>query len=376
MRYISVDELRSLIGRSEPCVSVYAPLTGDREKDHNTLQDLLNQATERARAAFPMVSLHFREISASEVLKNVDHEGQWSGIVVFKSLLDERFHPIEVSTTPLVVVSDSFHLRPLFSKLQTSLGYIAIRLERDRVQMFRGNNDEVSLVRQFLQGKRSPNLLKDDRFKEPLSAGGERRYTNAARRMAQMQLDRTTLRFYREADKDIRRSMVRDEIPVILVGEDRLISLYKSVNRHRSALIGSVTTSDGTVPSAEEIQKRALELLEDIHRRQALFGAVEFRYTRGKGRAIDNLSRIAEAAAQGQIKSLLIRAGTNIWGRVFRTSGRVQLDTLGANPMADDVLDDIGEMVLKHKGQVFVLKSNEMPTAEPAAAVLVPRTAV
>lgn len=376
MRHITVDELRHLVGCSEPCLSIYAPLTGDREHDVGVVQPLLDQALERSRFVFPMVAKSFGPMSAAQILDAIPTERPWKGVGIFKSLNQAGFHPLESATESFVIVSDSFHLRPLFGKLQMNSGYIAIRLERERVQIFRGSTDGVKFARQFLAPRRVPGFIPDEITKAPISGTSESRYSNAARRIAQMKLDRATIRFYRETDKELRRALVREATPVILVGEERLIGLYKSVNRHRSALIGNISTDDGALPLIGDVHQKALGLLEEIHRRQALFGAVEYRYTRNKGRAIDNLSRIADAAAKGQIKSLLIRAGTNIWGRLSRKSGRVQLEKSGPNHLGDDVLDDIGEMVLKNKGQVFILNANEMPTAEPAAAVLVPQAAV
>jgi hypothetical protein len=357
-------------------MSVYAPLCGDREQDLSTLQQMLDEASERSKVAFPMVAHYFSPLSAAEILDSVTAERQWSGVGVFQSISESGFHPIESRPESLIVVSDSFHLKPLFPKLQMNLGYIAVRLERERVQIFRGAFDGATIVRQFFPARRSPTLSDAAYAKSQLTPGSEERFTSASRRIAQMQLDRSTLRFYREVDKELRRSLVRESTPVILVGDDRLISLYKSVNRHRSALVGNIYSKDGQIPLVGEIHLSAIGMLEDMYRRQALFGAVEYRYTKSKGRAIDNLSKIAEAAASGHVKSLLIRSGAKIWGRILKKSGKVQVETQNQGFLSDDVLDDLGEMVLKHKGQVYVLKPHEMPTAEPVAAVLVPRAAV
>ena len=40
MRYLSNYDLNELIGKNEPCLSIYAPLEGNRATDTHSLQSL------------------------------------------------------------------------------------------------------------------------------------------------------------------------------------------------------------------------------------------------------------------------------------------------------------------------------------------------
>lgn len=378
MKVLSALELKDLVGKVEPCITVYAPLTGSWIKDRAALQTLLDTACERARNAFPILSPHFDGISADSVLHDAQMAPNPKGVAVFKSALASGVRFVGRPIEPLIVVADSYHLKPLFTELQLEGKYMAVWLERDRVSVFEGDLIGLERIKDIHStGSEAPPVsgefvrtgataLHPVTFKE----------RPALSRADQFRLDRATIRFYKRADNEVRRRIVKSDTPVILVGEERLMTLYRNVNKLRSAVVASIPKVGALGPTHAEVHLKALEVLEEFHRRRALRGVVEFKYTRPYGRAIDNLHAIAEAAAKGQIKALLIRSGSQVWGRLNRKTGRMVVsETIGEN-VTDDLLDDIGEMVLKNNGQVYVLKPNEMPTSEPLAAVLGPRIAV
>lgn len=69
-----------------------------------------------------------------------------------------------------------------------------------------------------------------------------------------------------------------------------------------------------------------------------------------------------------RVATLLIEADREIIGQIHDGSGNVHLGTTD-HPQSDDLLDDLGERVLKMGGQVFVVPAERMPTATGAAAI-------
>ncbi len=88
-----------------------------------------------------------------------------------------------------------------------------------------------------------------------------------------------------------------------------------------------------------------------------------------KERLLPNLYKIAKAAARGQVQSLLIAADRNVWGHLNRETGLIQVLNQRTDATADDLLDDIAEMILLKGGLVTVLPDNEMPENQPIGAV-------
>ena len=66
--------------------------------------------------------------------------------------------------------------------------------------------------------------------------------------------------------------------------------------------------------------------------------------------------------------TLLIEADRIIPGQINAATGKVAAGQLD-DPEVDDVLDDLGELVLKAGGEVVMVPAERMPTTTGAAAV-------
>jgi hypothetical protein len=80
------------------------------------------------------------------------------------------------------------------------------------------------------------------------------------------------------------------------------------------------------------------------------------------------VSRLPEAAIAGRVETLLIEAERVIPGRV-NASGDLAFEVGLDDADVDDVLDTIGELVLKTNGHVVVVPARQMPADTGVAAV-------
>ena len=72
--------------------------------------------------------------------------------------------------------------------------------------------------------------------------------------------------------------------------------------------------------------------------------------------------------AAGRVGTLIVDGNRHIPGVLHRASGMIESATR-FDPRAEDVLDELAEMVLKMDGQVYVLEHEQMPTEMGIAAV-------
>ena len=78
---------------------------------------------------------------------------------------------------------------------------------------------------------------------------------------------------------------------------------------------------------------------------------------------------IGVAAVAGKIDTLIIEADRMIPNKLTNLiTGNIQNRDL-TNPKVDDLLDDLGELVLKMGGQVMVLPAEKMPSETGLAAI-------
>lgn len=130
---------------------------------------------------------------------------------------------------------------------------------------------------------------------------------------------------------------------------------------------GAIDT-DPNALTIEALRDRAWRAVEP-HYLTRLTGLVEmFGSARSKGLGTDDLAQAADSAVAGRVATLLIEADRHVPGRIDTMSGEIQFDDL-ANPEVDDLLDDLGELVLKNRGQVVIVPADRMPTRTGIAAI-------
>ena len=80
-----------------------------------------------------------------------------------------------------------------------------------------------------------------------------------------------------------------------------------------------------------------------------------------------DLADIARAAQQGRVATLLIDADRHVAGQLDPATGAISLAP-APNPAIADLLDDVGEVVLRAGGEVVVVPSARMPSDSGVAA--------
>src|SRR5690606_37840147 len=96
--------------------------------------------------------------------------------------------------------------------------------------------------------------------------------------------------------------------------------------------------------------------------------AEQFNQAKANGIGSDTMEEIGEAAAQGRVDTLLLESDRVIPGRINRETGEIESAHL-EHPEIDDLLDDIGELVLHKGGNLVVVPVEKMPTFTGIAAI-------
>jgi len=94
----------------------------------------------------------------------------------------------------------------------------------------------------------------------------------------------------------------------------------------------------------------------------------EFKRAQANALGHDDLAQVALAAMGGRAATLLIDADRQIPGKLDVTSGLVTLAD-ASDPQVDDLLDDLGDLVVGKGGQVLVVPAERMPTLTGLAAI-------
>jgi hypothetical protein len=361
-----------------PCLSLYQPT--HRHHPENQ-QDLIR----------------FRNLlkSLEELLRQKDPKREWQFLLDrFHALADDHifwnhtldglavlaaadvFHVFRLQrpVPELVVVADSFHTKPLMRIIQSADRYQILALSRGRVKLYEGNRyalDEVELAEEV------PGTLTEalgEQLTEPhLTAasygsggGGPGSWHGYGSRKDEVDAD--TERFFRAVDRAIYDHHSRPSgLPLMLAALPEHHTPFRRISRNPFLMAEGIEINPEAL-SLEALRDRAWKAIEPQYWERITRLAEEFAAAKSKELGSDELEQVANGAATGRIATLLIQAERQIPGRWNAATGKIEFDSLD-HPGTDDLLDDIGEHVLKMGGRVVVVPEERMPTRSGIAAI-------
>jgi hypothetical protein len=376
----SLIELAAFEGK--PCLSLYQPTHRrhpENQQDPIRFRHLVKQLKLSLEQAHPAAEVRrllkpFNGLAKDREFWNhvLDGLAVLGGADLFRVFLLQR--PVR----ELAVVADTFHTKPLRQFLQTADRYQVLGLSRDRVRLYEGDRnslDELELapgVPRTIDDARADAL--GAQFDDAQStaawyggAGGSSIPLHEGHGEKTQEADNDEVRFFRAVDRAVfEHHSRRSGLPLILAALPEHHHLFRRVS-HNPHLLDAGLPFNPEGMAIEEFRERAWLLVEPRYRAQQSKWVDEFAEAKSKGLGSDVLSRVAEAAAAGRVATMLIESGRQLPGRIDRATGGVEAANLG-DPDVDDLLDDLGELVVSKGGRVVVLAADRMPASTGLAA--------
>jgi len=376
MNLITNDCLTELLGGHQPpCLSLYQPTHRhhpENQQDPIRFRNLVKELEESLLQNLPkpeVVAL----LQPFEALAQ-DHEF-WNhtldGLAVFGGPGTFRTFGLQRAVEPLVIVAESYHTKPLRRFLQSTDRYQVLALSRDHVRLFAGNRntlDEVDLapgVPRTLTEALGEELTEPHQTIASYGSAGHAVSHGHGGQKDESEID--TPRFFRAIDRAVLTHHSKPSgLPLILAALPEYHGLFRQIS-HNSALLSEGIKIDPEALGLDQLRERAWKIMEPEYQSRLAGLAEAFAVSKSKGIGLEDLAQVAEAAFAGRVATLLVEADREVAGRIHAGSGNLHFENAG-QPQGDDLLDDLGELVLKRGGRVFVLPSGRMPTDTGAAA--------
>ncbi len=363
--------------RTGPCLSLYQPTHRafpERQQDPIRFRNLVKSMGESLRQKYPN-----REIEPllAPFHALADNQEFWDhsldGLVVLGSPDAMRVYKVQRAVPEFAVVADSFHTKPLMRIMQSSDRYQILAIDRNEARLFEGNRDQVDEI-PLATGV--PRNLEDavridaERYRATRTHGRAdpgvmgRHGTSDVKSDA---IDADTERFFRAVDRAVTEFHSRPTgLPLLLAALPEHHHLFRKVSNNPNLLATGIDVHPKDL-SAEQLRERAWALVLPTYL-ERLAGLVDaFGAGLAKQQATSHLSEAARAAAEGRVATLLLQAGHRIPGTVDTVTGAVSPGDM-SDPGTGDMLDDIGEMVLRKGGEVVIVPAERMPTQSGLAA--------
>jgi hypothetical protein len=374
MRSFTSARLTELLAPHQPpCISVYLPTERtypDRHQSPVRYRNLVDQAEALLRRQYPG-----REVRALLEKFNAlaDDSVFWrqrvAGLAVLGSADVFETFDLERAVPERVVVADNFHLKPLLRVLQSADRFQVLCLTRAGVRMFEGDRDVLNEI--DLRGVPA-NVT--EALGEPVPGPGRIRTparTGPGSLRSQGEYDEAKLegeKFFRIVDKAVwERHSRPSRLPLLLAALAEHQSAFRAISHNPQLLPEGIERNPDETMSAEQLREEAWRLVLPRYRERLARLVDDFQVARARQKGSDDLARVAEAACRGRVGTLLIDADRQVFGTIDRSNCRVQLVDGPAG--VDDLLNEVGEQVLKTDGTVVVVPSDQMPTTTGLAAV-------
>jgi hypothetical protein len=283
-----------------------------------------------------------------------------------------RVYRLQRPVPEVVIVADSFHIKPLMRILQSADRYQVLGLNRREIKLFEGNRDAVDEIELAQAVPRTITDALGEKLTEPLTVTS---YSTGAGKPAirhgygskQDEVDIDSERFFRAVDRATLEHHSRPSgLPLILAALPEYHNLFRQVSQNPFLMADGIDIHPDALP-ADALRERAWRVVEPQYLARLAGLVEEFGRAKSKGLGSDELALVALAAVTGRVATLLIEADRQIAGRIDVTTGQVRFDDL-SHPEVDDLLDDLGELVLKTGGRVVVVPAERMPTQTGATA--------
>ncbi len=317
--------------------------------------------------------------SLMEPFEAMEHDTEfWNhtldGLAVFAAPGWFRVIALPRTVTELTVVADSFHTKPLRRILQSADRYQVLGLNLHEIKLYEGDRDAIEAL-DLADGV--PRTIAEalggeltEAHRTVASYGGVGASTGAMHHGhggKSDEVDSDADRFFRAVDRGVLEAHSRPSgLPLILAALPEHHHLFHEVS-HNPSLVSEGIKFHPDSMSLDELRECAWTIFEPLYQKRIAALGNDFAIAKSKGLGLDDLALIGEAVAAGRVATLLIEADREIVGHIQDGSGNIHLGATD-HPQSDDLLDDLGERVLKLGGEVFVIPAPRMPTDTGAAA--------
>lgn len=370
MRPVTVPDVRSMIGtRQHPCISIYMPTEGGppgRQEDRIRWKNLVRSAERLLESTYAKGQV--KRLTTHLADAYLERPARPGSVAVLRSQDVDARYWLPVKVPEIVVVSGSFHTKPLVSYLDRNQRYFVLALDERSAALYEGT--------QFSLRRLDVRLPVFDHIHpgtaEPCRGlhGGAGTPTSARHgwREPSAECKSELLRRFRAVDRAVSCHLRDEAAPLVLAAVGYYHPIYRTVSGYPYLLEEGI---EGNVEHARlgELYERAWPLVA-AHESDIIATALaRYASALAAGRASDELQAVASAAAQGRVRLLLHAEGVHVWGYVDPSTGSCRVHERQEDAEDADVLDDICEMVLLRGGDVVEVPRDRMLGSSPIGAV-------
>ena len=382
---VSQDELKNLIEVTQaPCISIYMPTQkAGPEVRQNPIRfkNLMREAEEHLHAmgldqdAIASLLQQAHELDSAEFWENQDHS-----LAIFISPEIFRHYSLPQEFEELVVVTDSFHLKPLLQLVNNDGLFYLLTLSQNDAKFFEGTRYSIkqigveNLPTNMEEALQYDETAKDNQQRIATSKGGT---ANAAQQPgsfhgqgAEGDNDKSDiLQFFHMINNALAEILKNKKAPLVLAGVEYLFPLYQEANTYQHLVEEGITGNPENL-QPEELHEQALKFVEPLFEQEQQKAMEHYQELAGSdtGKASHDLKEIVSSAYFQRVDSLFVAVGEQKWGHFEPDTNTVDLHE-EAQADDQDLLDFAAIHTILNGGKVYAVEPDKVPDNAPIAAI-------
>lgn len=351
--------------RADACVSIYlrtTVLTQASDASRIELGNLVKQAGEQLEAQnfdkrrLALLTEHFEELADDEEFWRL----QANSLALLATPDRLRSYRLANALSPMVQVSDRFHLKPLLRAITFPHSAYVLALSENAARLVE------------IHAEMPPVTVKVDGLpKDAASSVGKSTLNDrgASGRIQGSEGQNVRFRQYaRQVDAALRPILSGRETPLILAATGRLASVYRTVNSYPHLLPDGIEDSPDRIAD-DALADAARPALDAAHEAELSELRSLYEARAGDGRATSDLSDAARAATYGAVETLLVDIDSVVPGTVDEETGKISFaETADATNYG--VVDEIAGRALASGARVIGVRKPDLPGSGELAAIL------
>jgi hypothetical protein len=381
MELLTKELIQELLAADEePCLSLYMPTNITHPENLNNpikFKNLVSQMEESLLQKYSVNEVQgYLEPLETLVKDNKIWNDTKDGLAVFSAKGMFKVVVLHKSVEELAIVADSFHTKPLRQYLQSVDHFHLLGLTLHDIRLFEGNRHSLTEVELTADTPKTITEALGDELTDKHTTidsyggiGGESTAMHHGHGGKKEETEKDAERFFRVVANTIYEHFSKPTgWPLILAALPEHHNLFQKVNKNPHLLPKGIAINPSSV-SPNQLAKMAWEIMEPEYSLKLDSLVDRFEQARANAKGSDDYKEVAVAAVEGRVDTLIVEADRIIPVRITNlVTGNTQKKDL-SNPKVDDLLDDMGELVIKMGGQVMVLPTEKMPSETGLAAI-------
>jgi hypothetical protein len=380
MRQLTSSQIHDLMTFHEPpCISLYQFTNRhrpDNQQDPIRYKNLIRELESSLGRRYPArqtdtIMENFRKLEGDTPFWNHRTEG----LAVFASPALFEVIELQLTVPELVIVADSFHIKPLLRIIQTTDRYQILCLNRHSASLYEGNRYALDLVELTNVPSTITEALGEE-LTEPhqtVASYGKGSGTNAtpmrhSHGAKKDEVDIDMERFFRVIDRGVLEHHSKPSgLPLVLAALSEYHTPFRSISHNPFLAPVGITTNPDSL-SLDQLRLEAWKKIEPLYHEQMDNLIAEYQEAKSRKLGSDDVDQTVKAAGEGRIDTLLLEADRQLPGKIMPETGEIHRSEL-SEPDMDDVFDDLAEMTLRAKGKVVIIPPERMPSGTGLAAI-------